>query len=91
LTKPYYVPVNRILTQIQLLAFVCFDTVILIDLSNGECEKESFHRTRDKRKEFGVGNAEDIVKAHRRQKSKGVDILSKDFRVRFKRNPFLVS
>jgi hypothetical protein len=90
LTKPHYIPINRILPQIQLLAFICVDAVIFVYFCNGEGEKKRFDGARDKGKEFGVGDAEDVVEAHLRGETEGVDILSEDIRVRFKRNPFLL-
>jgi hypothetical protein len=90
LTKPHYIPINRILPQIQLLAFICVDAVIFVYFCNGEGEKKRFDGARDKREEFRIGNAEDVVEAHLRGETEGVDILSEDFRIRFKWNPFLL-
>jgi hypothetical protein len=89
LAKPHYFAVNWVFPHMQLFIFVLFQTVVFVDIGDGEREEEGMDRSGDKGEEIWVGDAVYIVEGKGRGETECLGVPCQDFRVGFKRDPFL--
>jgi hypothetical protein len=89
LAKPDDIPMDRILSHIQIFPLILFMTIVFVDGCHREDEKESMDWTRDEGEEVWVRDTIYIMESEFWRQSEGLSVLRDDSRVRFKRHPFL--